>query len=70
MYRWIKLSTEAQDAARWCAERGHFGNIGDPLPNLLSYRALKEINNNLRWFRMAVHIFAMYPRPTVVQGDP
>jgi hypothetical protein len=56
MRRFIKLSSEAQDAATWCAARGYAGKTGDPLPANLSFRAWEEIGKNLAWFKLAVHI--------------
>lgn len=58
-YRWIKLSSESQSAAKWCARRGYFGIAGDPLPAMLSQTALEEINANQRLFRLAVHTFKL-----------
>lgn len=57
MYKWINLSSEAQDAAKWCAERGYNGEIGDKLPENLSTMANIEINNKQLIFRMAINIF-------------
>jgi hypothetical protein len=55
-YRWIKLSAEAQAAAKWQAERGLDGSIGTALPELLSTRACEEMNANPVLFKLAVHM--------------
>jgi hypothetical protein len=56
MRKFIKLSSEVQDAAKWCAVRGYTGKVGDALPANLSAKALREINANPIWFRLAVHM--------------
>lgn len=56
MRRFIKLSSESQDAARWVASRGLTGKPGDQLPANLSAAALAEINANQVAFRLAVHM--------------
>ena len=35
---------EYDSAARWCAERGHTGELGSPLPNLVSTSCMRRIN--------------------------
>lgn len=42
----VEQSHEWQAAAHWQAQRGLTGQIGDPLPNLLSGAVLREINEH------------------------
>lgn len=56
MYRWIKLSNEAQKVALSLARRGYQGRPGDPLPCMLDSKTVEEINKNQNWFKLAVHM--------------
>jgi hypothetical protein len=56
MRRFVRLSSEAQSAASWCAKRGYAGHTGDPLPCGLSFQAWEEICKNPEAFRLAVHM--------------
>ena len=56
MRKFIHLSSETQDAAKWCAKRGYEGKIGDPLPCNLSKESTEEINKHKTLFRLCVHM--------------
>lgn len=60
MYRWIKLTSEAQSAAKWCARRNFDGSVGTPLPVGISSKAFDEIVANPIAFKMAIHIFKSF----------
>ncbi len=58
MFRFIKLSPEAQSAADWCAFKGYDGRDGSPLPSGLSNAAWAEICANKTAFALCVHLNA------------
>lgn len=60
MFNFIRLSSEAQSAARWEAQRGYTGKAGDPLPWNISALAHREINENQAAFRLCVHLFRAF----------
>lgn len=46
--------TEYDDAALWCARRGHKGCEGEPLPAMLSKATLDKINADPEAFEQRV----------------
>ncbi len=54
VHAWI----EYDSAAEWCARRGLKGNIGDPLPNLMSGAAVALINEDPDAFADRVRLTA------------
>ena len=51
---WANVFEEVKYAAKWCKERGLKGEKGNPLPNLISLRAFRFINNNPEYFKNAI----------------
>lgn len=55
----LDLCAEYDAAARWCAERGFAGNVGDPLPAIMDTQgALQYINADPEAFQARVKEFA------------